>query len=36
MRLTQAQMAELIRMPVATVKKLEAKPLAMPRRKISR
>ena len=36
MRLTQAQMAALIRVPVATVKKLEAKPLAMPPRKTSR
>jgi transcriptional regulator with XRE-family HTH domain len=36
MRLTQAQMAALIRMPVAAVKKLEAKPLAVPPRKTSR
>lgn len=35
MRLTQAQMAELLRMPVAAVRKLEAKPVAMPPRKIS-
>ncbi len=36
MRLTQAQMAGLMRMPVAAVKKLEAKPLAMPTRRNSR
>jgi transcriptional regulator with XRE-family HTH domain len=36
MRLTQAQMAALMRMPLATVKKLEAKPLTTPTRKTSR
>lgn len=36
MRLTQAQMAALIRMPVAAVKKLEARTQATRTRKTSR
>ena len=36
MRLTQAQMAQLMRMPVAAVRKLEAGTLAMRTRRNSR
>ena len=36
MRLTQAQMAGLMRLPVTTVKKLEARTLATRTRRISR